>query len=436
MNKHLYDIQAEKAILGSIIRDNDMLSLIVDKYSPDFFYSTQNKIIYKALVKMVLKNIKVDVVTLTSRLDDLDMLESVGGNSYVLGIYKDFGYSAFNIEHYANIVREKAIVRKIRSLSEDVLSQTEDIDTNSDDLLNTIQNNVHNINNNILDDTCKSTEQLTESIEDLLFNKEKRDKNLLGIKTGFKTLDKIVKMCPGDLILIAGRPSMGKTTFGLNVLNNIMNRDLAVGLFSMEMSKERIMLNVLGLRSRNTFDDLVSSSYSPSQKKIVTSHLKELGTKKLFIDDKTGLTTLQLKAKIKRLILEQDIKIAVIDYLQYIKSNSKSFSKADKFSEIVLDIKAIAKDLSIPIILICQFNREHEKENREPRLSDLGDTSALEQAADIIMFLYSLDKEEMEKDNMNLTLKLAKNKNGKRNVDLNLQFSKPIYKFYELMRGK
>ncbi len=384
-------LEAEMSVLGGILIDADAINKIVDIIGPEDFYKKANHFIYQAVQSLFHNNEPIDVVSLSNQLSKEGVLDKVGGTVYLANLAASVPSSA-NIVHYANIVKEKSLLRSLINAATDIVSQGYDSGGDIENMLDDAEKIIFEISNKQIKKPFSSVREIVKetfkNIEHLYENRS----SLTGLTSGFKDLDRMTSgLQPADLVIIAGRPSMGKTAFALNMaINAAMASSKAVAVFSLEMSKEslvnRLLCSEAGVDSSKLRGGFLRESDWPK----LTRAASRLSEAPLYIDDTGAISILEMRAKARRLAREHDLGLIVVDYLQLMRAPGKfENSREREISEISRSLKALAKELSIPVIALSQLNRSLEgRQDKRPMLSDLRESGAIEQDADLIAFIY------------------------------------------------
>ena len=388
-----HSIEAEQSVLGGLLLDNTAWDKVADVVTERDFYRHDHRLIFRSISILAEKDEPLDVITLSSWLKDRDELDNAGGLAYLGTLAKDTP-SAANIKAYADIVREKSVLRQLISIgseiSEDAFNAGERA---SRELLDEAEKKVFEIaeqGNRKTDfhDIKTLLKQTLANIDEL----SKSDSSITGASTGYNDLDDMTSgLQKGDLIIVAGRPSMGKTTFSMNLAEFIaINDKKPVIIFSMEMPAEQIVLRMFASMGRVPLNDIRSGKIREEDWPRIGMAVKAFGESKIFIDDTAALSPTEMRAKARRLHREHgSIGCIVIDYIQLMQSGAKSDNRAAEVSEISRSLKALAKELECPVIALSQLNRSLEQRpNKRPIMSDLRESGAIEQDADVIMFIY------------------------------------------------
>jgi replicative DNA helicase len=433
--------EMEKGVLGCIlISPNDCMGECIEKLKDngkEAFYDLRHQTIYETLTGMFDTREAIDIITLQQRLKDKGMLDQIGGIPY-LSQLQDAVPSAANLSYYLESVREKFLLRKMISVCTDVVGRVYDYEGEVDALMDEVERDVLRISESRAQSGALTTKDLVGKAIGTIENFFSRKGTLSGIATGFMDLDKMTDgFHPAEMIVIAARPSMGKTSLAMNIAEYVaIEQKLPVGVFSLEMSAESLVLRMMCSLARVNLRSIRDGFMNESDFPKLTSAAGKLANSKLFIDDTAGLSILQLRARARRLAQQHDIKLFVVDYLQLLHSTGRRSqeNRQQEIADISSGIKALAKELKVPIIVLSQLNRELEKDkSRKPRMSDLRESGSIEQDADLVGLLYkpsASDDEDApeEGDGVPVNLLIAKQRNGPTG-DVNLTFLKPYTRF-------
>lgn len=438
-----HSLEAEKSTLGSLLIDKDAIIKIADLITAEDFYHDKHAMIYRAIIEIFEKRNPIDVLTVTSHLEDKKELETVGGGSYLAELTSEVP-TASHIFQYATIVKQKAVLRKLLKAGDTItglgFNETEEIET----LLEEAEKSLFNVSQTFIKDRFVHVKEvLSMTYEKLadLHDPESKDK-YRGIASGFRDLDNILSgMQPSDLLIIAARPSMGKTSFALNIAQNVAANKKAVGVISLEMSKEqlveRMFCSLLGVDSwKMRTGKLTDEDFAR-----IGGVMDELNTMKLFLDDSIGGSIAELRAKARRLQMESGLDLLIIDYLQLMSGGkSSSFGSSNRvqeISEISRALKGLARELKIPVIALSQLSRAVElRPSKVPQLSDLRESGAIEQDADVVLMLYREDYYEEDSDRAGITdIYIRKHRNGPTGR-IELGFKKEQMKFISLEKQR
>ncbi len=387
-----HNLEAEQSVLGAVLLEEDAISRALELLSPDGedFYHPTNKIIFRAMVTLFEKNTPVDIITLTDRFKDSADLDGVGGVAYI-GELIERTPTAANIAFYAKIVKGRALARKLIHASTDIINRGYECGEAIEEFVDEAENIIFKV---AQDRVTKSYYALKDIIKDTFKTVEElyeKKSSITGIGTGFRDLDKMTSgFQDSDLIIIAGRPSMGKTAFALNIAEHVAVEDkLPVAVFSLEMSKEQLTQRMLASRARVDLSRIRNGRLKDEDWSKLTTAVGTLYDAPIYIDDTPAQTVLEIRAKARRWKNELDLKLIVIDYLQLMRGGSRKDNREQEISEISRSLKALAKDLDIPVVALSQLSRRTEqREGNKPQLADLRESGAIEQDADIVAFVY------------------------------------------------
>ena len=435
--------EAEMGVLGCVmLSPNECMGQCIEKFKADgeVFYDLRHQTIFTTLAAMYDSREAIDVITLQQQLKNKQLLEQVGGIAYLASL-PDAVPSAANLSYYLDIVQEKFLLRKMIHTCTDVVGRVYEFEGEVDALMDEVERDILRISESRVQSQTRTIKDLVKNAITTIEDFHQRQGMLTGVATGFTDLDKMTSgLHPGEMIVIAARPSMGKTSLAMNVAEHVaIEQKLPVGVFSLEMTSESLVLRMLCSRSRvnlrNVRDGFLAERDFPK----LTGAAGKLAGAPLFIDDSSGLSILQLRAKARRMAQQHGIKLFVIDYLQLLHSTARrAENRQQEIADISNGIKSLAKELEVPIIVLSQLNRELEKDkNRKPRLSDLRESGAIEQDADVVGLLYkpsSGDDDESsasageEQEAVAVNLLIAKQRNGPTG-DVNLTFLKSYTRF-------
>lgn len=420
-----YSIETEQAVLGSLLVDSSSFDDVSAILNPNYFYNHQNEEIFREMQLLQTSGKPIDFITVLDAVVSSGVFSNKEDAKVYLYSIAESVPALSNTLSYAQIVKDKYITRSLINACKDVIDSSSDSFNTPEQLLDLAEQKIYDIREG------KDSSEMS-SIMDVSFNVladlEKLngpDKNkYLGIPTGFSYLDKITTgLNKSDLIVLAARPSVGKTSFALNICSNIVRtrNDIAVAVFSLEMTKEQIAQRIISSLAGVKSQKFRTGDFTDDEMDRITEATSELYSAKLYLDDTSGISLQEIKAKARRI---KNLGLIVVDYLQLMSgSGRRSENRVNEISEITRSFKVMAKELNVPIILLSQLSRGTEKEKRRPMLSDLRDSGSIEQDADIVMFLHreSTD-EEREAAMQEILLLVAKNRHGEiRNIHLNFE---------------
>ena len=385
-----HNIEAEQAIIGGILINNDAMNQILDILSPDDFYREAHMSIFEGMIHLYNDSEPVDIITLSKFLTRKNALEKVGGTDYLASMVEVVSTSA-GIAHHAQIVKDLSVRRKLitqcSAISESCFQEWEE----TEDLLELAEQSIFDIAEEQIREGFESLDQVMKSSFKKLETTAAFDGFVTGVPTDFRDFDRLTAgLQPSDLIIVAGRPSMGKTALALNIAYNAAKRTAkGVAIFSLEMSKQQLGIRMLGFDAGINASKLRTGFLRDNEWKQLTDAANRLSELPIFIDDSSAISVLEMKAKCRRLKKSHDLTLVIVDYLQLIQGRRSSESRQVEISEISRMLKALAKDLNVPVIAVSQLNRKVEdRPNKRPQLADLRESGAIEQDADVIAFIY------------------------------------------------
>ncbi|WKZ32453.1 MAG: replicative DNA helicase [Thermodesulfobacteriota bacterium] len=387
-----HNIEAEQSVLGGILLEKDSINKVLEVLSPDGsdFYHDAHAKLFKGMVKLFEKTTPIDVVTLSDLFKGSDELASVGGLPYIIELVETTPTAA-NIMYYARIVKGKAVVRRLIGAATEIATLGYEGVENPDDFVDQAEQKIFQISQ---DRTKKSFYALKDLIKGAFESIEKlyeRKSHVTGISTGFRELDKLTAgLQDSDLVIIAGRPGMGKTSFALNLAENAaIDANAPVAVFSLEMSKEQLVQRMLASRARIDLQKLRNGFLKDEDWGKLTTAVGTLYEAPIYIDDTPAQTVLEMRAKARRWKEEFGLRLIMVDYLQLMRGRKGADSREQEISDISRSLKALAKELHVPVVALSQLSRRAEqREGSVPQLSDLRESGAIEQDADVVMFVY------------------------------------------------
>ena len=439
-NKPPQALEAEEAVLGAMLLEPAVVDASMAELNAGCFYDKKNQMIFEAMSKLVNEHTSLDIITVSEKLKALGNLEAVGG-AVVLANYSERVGSAAHIEYYIKILKQKTIQRDLITASYAILKEAFDDAADVDDLIDMAQSRVYDaVQNNVRKDVQEIGSVLNDVISDIQDRQEAT--GLSGVPSGFPTLDHITQgWQPSDLIILAARPSVGKTAFSLNIARNAaVDHHMPVAFFSLEMSAKqlakRLATSETGLSADKIKGAIRLENYEWEQ---LEYKIKDLAKAPLYIDDTPGLPLMEFRTKAKNLVKNKGVRLIVVDYLQLMQGTvgrSNSDNRQQEVSEISRGLKALARELNVPVLALSQLSRSVEaRQVKKPMLSDLRESGSLEQDADIVMFLYRGDyyKGADEAPDHITELIIAKHRNGPVGR-VNLFFKNECTKFISLAR--
>ncbi len=398
-----HDIDAEQAVLGSMLTDKEAVNAAIESLKEDAFYRDDNRIIFQAIVNLYSKSEPIDIITLKDELESMDKFEQVGGYEYLASLPDKVPTTA-NVQKYIKIVEEKSILRNLIKTANEIIELGYDPTKDVEDIMDGAEKKIFDIMQSknqkgytpIKDVLVESFTKLEE-----LYN---RKQHITGVPTGFAELDyKTAGLHGSELILVAARPAMGKTAFALNLATNAALRGNApVAIFSLEMSKDQLVNRILCSEAMVDSNKVRTGKLDEDDWVKLAGAIGPLSEAEMYIDDTPGISVMEIRTKCRKLKMEKNIGLVVIDYLQLVQGNKRTASREQEISEISRSLKILAKEINVPVIALSQLSRAVEQRpDHRPMLSDLRESGAIEQDADIVMFLYRDDyynKESEKKD--------------------------------------
>ena len=386
-------IELEEAVLGALMIDNESLSDTIDSLQPEYFYKPDNQKIFEAIINLFNNSKPVDILTVSEELKRMGVLDSVGGMLYISQLTNNVSSSS-NTEFHARIIAEKFIKRSLITISNNIIGDAFNDTIDIFDLLNSAEEKLFNVTEGTL---RKSYDRMSILIKGALDNIEvlrQKEDGLSGVPSGFTKLDRVTSgWQKSDLVIVAARPGMGKTAFALSMARNIaINHEKAIGFFSLEMSSEQLVSRLIASEAELSASKLRRGDLKDYEMVQLHEKIKQLSDAQIYIDDTPALTVFELRAKARRLVKNHNVEIIIIDYLQLMSAGGNAGNREQEISTISRSLKGIAKELKIPVIALSQVNRGVESRtgtgSKRPMLSDLRESGAIEQDADIVTFIY------------------------------------------------
>jgi replicative DNA helicase len=429
-------VEAEESIISAILRDNNTLLDVIEILAPEDFYRTAHQKIFTAIIDLFDKTEPIDLVTVTNRLKEKGQLEEIGGASFLSRLL-DTAPPAVNAPHHAKIVHGKASLRLLIEKSNAIVKRCFKEQGDADDIIDFAETAIFEITENKSQQAFYPISKIIMGNIETLEEKQGNRSLVTGVPTGFSHLDNLTSgLQKSDLIILAARPSMGKTALALNIARNAaVEANIPVAIFSLEMSKEQLSLRMLCSEARIDSSRLRSGFFSMEDWHRLTDAAGLLSESPIYIDDSASLTAMDIRAKARRLKMDKNIGLIIIDYLQLMQGRAGAERRDLEISEISRAMKALAKELDLPVMALSQLNRMLEQRtDKRPRLSDLRESGALEQDADVVAFIYRDEVYNKEEDNPSrgiAEILLSKQRNGPTG-DVNLAFLNSFTRFENL----
>ncbi len=429
-------IDAEKSTLGSMLLDRDAIAKVVEILRVDDFYREVHGTIFTAITDLFDKGEPVDLVTVSEELREKEELEDIGGASYITSLVNSVPTAA-NVDHYAKIVEEKSILRKLIKASSQISQLGYQQDEEIEYLLDKAEKLVFNVSQRR---TANSFSGIKDILMDTFDNLEQlynHEGEVTGVPTGFKDLDRMTSgFQESDLIIIAARPSMGKTALALNIAQYAaVEEDIPVAIFSLEMSKAQLVQRMLCSEAQVDSHRLRTGFLNETDWRRISQAAGRLSESKVLIDDTPGITVMEMRAKARRIQAEHGLGLILIDYMQLMQGGGRSESRQQEVSQISRSLKGLARELDVPVVSLSQLSRAVEQRNdKRPQLSDLRSSGSIEQDADVVAFIYRDDYYNPESERAGITeIIIGKQRNGPVGT-VELAFQKEYTRFVDLSR--
>jgi len=412
------NLEAERSILGAILLDNNALNAAVEMLKAEDFFHDHHRRIFQQMITLGETQQAIDLVTLTEQLQRSSELESSGGPAYIAQLMDGVPHVT-NIEHYARIVKEKALLRGLIHATHAIQQQALEAEEDADAILDRAESSIFQLAEDrarvglvtLHDVVTESRERISHIYEG--------GHRITGLSTGYDLLDNLTSGFQGsELLILAARPSMGKTAFALNIAENVAVRaNKPVAIFSLEMSKESLLLRLLSADAKIDSHKFRTGHLNPEDKGKIPRSLSHLSDAPLWIDDAGSATVVEMGAKLRRLKRDKGLSLVIVDYLQLVSGRGKFGNRNEEVSSITRGLKGLAKELKVPVLVLSQLTRAPEREDREPRLADLRESGAIEQDADVVMFIhrpnfYKKSDEVSMEERGETDLIIAKQRNG------------------------
>jgi replicative DNA helicase len=389
-----HNLEAERSVLGAILLHNEAFNLAAEVIDSGDFFRDAHRRIFDKMVKLADRGDAIDLVTLKEELGRSSDLDEVGGPAYITALVDGIP-RATNVEHYARIIKEKATLRNLIFSANRILATAYDAEEDADVILDQAEHAIFAIADDKVRDGFVSLRELAQGSLETIEKLHSRKELVTGVPTGFTDLDEMTSgLQPSDLIIVAARPSMGKTSLVLNIAQHVGTRtDMTVGLFSLEMSKEQLFLRMLTAEARINAHRLRGGFLGERDWGRLSQAIGTLGEAKIFIDDTPSIGVLEMRAKCRRLAAEHGLHLVIIDYIQLMQGRGRFENRTLEVASISRSMKGLAKELNVPIVVLSQLSRAPEaRAGHRPQLADLRESGALEQDADVVVFIYREDQ--------------------------------------------
>jgi replicative DNA helicase len=433
-----HNLDAERSVLGAILLRNDAINAAVEVLQPEDFYREAHQLLLEHMIQLSERGAAIDLVTLAESLSRGDALDKVGGPAYITRLVDGVPRTT-NVEYYAQIVKEKSTLRRLITEASKIASDAYDADRDASEILDEAERSIFSIADARIGQGFTPLSDLVDSALDTVEKLQQFKSLVTGVPTGFYDLDhKTSGMQPSDLVIIAARPSMGKTSFVVNMAQNAaLEHGKVVGVFSLEMSKEQLFMRMLTSEARVDSQRLRQGMLLERDLPAIAQAAEKLSMAKIFIDDSASIGVLEMRAKSRRLKAEHGLDMLVIDYVQLMQGRGRFENRQQELTSISRSLKALAKELHVPVLILSQLSRAPDaRADHRPQLSDLRESGALEQDADVVMFIYREDryKGPEDEDTGEAEIIIAKQRNGPVGT-VKLAFISDYTRFENLERG-
>jgi len=412
-----HSLETEKTVLGGILVNNKNLNVVLSIITPDDFYKDSNRTVLEQMVTLVDKGLPIDLLTLTEQIQKTGALEEIGGSPYLASLM-DGVPKSLNVEYHARIIKEKALLRRLITSSARIISSSYEQAQDADDLLEEAQSAIIDVAEQRIKPGFLPLNSLTTPVLDSINALRGRKEAVTGVPTGFMDLDTITAgFHNSEFVVIAARPSMGKTALCLNMSQHLgVNTDYAVGFFSLEMAKEQLTMRMLCSEARVDLQKVRSGRIGEADYKKLKRSCEVFSRANIYIDETAAISIMEMKAKARRLKMEKKLDIVFVDYMQLMRGGGRFENRTQEISYISRSMKELAKELQIPVVGISQLSRAPEKGRAKPvpQLSDLRESGAIEQDADVVIFVYREEfyKPENDEKRGEADIIIAKQRNG------------------------
>lgn len=418
-----HNLESEQCVIGSIIVEEQTLVPVAEILDREDFYIDAHKVIYDSMIELGNERKPIDMITLTNKLKEKGYLDQVGGVTYLTSITNMIPTTS-NVKVYAEIVKKNSTLRRLIKASNDIISMGYEASDSLDDILNVAEKKIFDISQDRMSQDFKPISEVLTSVTAMIEEVYSKGSDITGLDTGFIDLNKkLGGFHKSDLILIAARPGMGKTAFALNLVANAAIRSKSsVAVFSLEMSKEQLVQRLLSSQSNVALNNISKGKIADDEWKKLTDAMTVLSSSDIFIDDTPGIKVSEIRSKCRKLKMEKGLDMIMIDYLQLMEADGRADNRQQEVSKISRSLKILAKEMNCPVIALSQLSRNTESgKDHMPKLSDLRDSGAIEQDADIVMFIYRDEyytKMETKKKDL-AEIIIAKNRHGEiSNIEL------------------
>src|SRR5579883_1143406 len=413
------NLDAERSVLGAILIDNHALNTAIEKLKPEDFFHDAHRRIFNQMIQLGESQQGIDLITLSDQLRRKGELEAAGGAAYIAQLI-DGAYRISNLDHYARIIKEKSLLRNLIHATDSIKQTALDAEEDADSLLDRAESSIFQIAEDRIRTGLVSMKDVVDENMERLERVINEGKQVTGLRTGYDDLDNLTSgLQPSELIFLAARPSVGKTSFALNIAENVtVQHQAPVAIFSLEMSKESLLMRLLASQARVDAHRFRTGHLRREDWREMTQALAQLSVSPLWIDDSGSATVTEIGAKARRMKRDRGLSLVIVDYLQLIAARGRFSNRNEEVSSITRGLKALAKELKVPVLVLSQLTRAPEREERSPQLADLRESGAIEQDADVVLFIhrkYLFKKKSddiTDEDRAKTELKIAKQRNG------------------------
>ncbi|MFH0771163.1 MAG: replicative DNA helicase [Candidatus Omnitrophota bacterium] len=428
------NLEAEMAVLCSMLTEEDAIASAIEIINEDAFYKQAHRTIFSAIVSLYNKNQAVDIITIVDELKKRGVLEEAGGINYLTNL-TNFVPTAANVRFHAKIVKEKSMLRSLIASTTSILAQAYEAEEDVSDLLDKTERVIFEITSKKVEGGFISLREIIKNSIETIDSLYQRKTSITGLGTGYDDFDKLTAgLHPSDLIIIAGRPSMGKSAFACCIAEYVgIVQKLPVAIFSLEMSKEQLAQRMLCSHAKVDASKVRTGFLSPSDWPRLVNSAGKFSDAPIFIDDSSALSVLELRGKARRLKSQHDLKLIIVDYLQLLQSSFRAENRQQEIADISRSLKSLAKELNVPLIAISQLSRKPEgRDDKKPQLADLRESGAIEQDADLVLLVFREEFYNPTEDNKGVSeMTIAKQRNGPTGT-IKLAFLKEYTRFENL----
>ena len=431
-----HNIDAEKSVLGAILVNNEYYYKVIETLRPEDFYLDAHRVIYRQMVELIERSKAIDLITIQEELVRASQLESAGGIAYLASLLDGIPHLV-NIDHYIEIIGEKSLMRQMINSANKIMAECFDQSEPAEEILDRAEQALFNLSEKRLRTGFISVKEMelptTKLIEKLYTEREM----ITGVATGFRDLDRLTSgLQPADLVILASRPSMGKTALCLNIAQHVaLHKGSPVGIFSLEMSKEQLLMRMLCAEARVDAHKVRTGYLAKEDFRKLIDALGRTTQAPIFLDDSSTLTVMEMRSKCRRLKAEHGLSLIIVDYLQLMSGYGRMENRTQEISGISRGLKALAKELAVPVVALSQLSRapEQRQGDHKPQLSDLRESGSIEQDADLVMFIYREEVYKPSEENTGLAeLIISKQRNGPTGI-VKLAFLREYTRFETLL---